>query len=267
MLQDQRDAGKYKYSTASYRSRMFTVTKKIRLRIIHDVQELNKVTIRDAALPLRVDDFAESHVGHAIYGLADLFSGYDGRTLAVASWPLTTFNSLIGPSRLTVLLQGVTNSVPEFQRCAVHTLGEDTPENSDAFIDDITIKGPRSEYNDEELTPGIRRFVYEYLTMLDRILVRFITAGITVSGWKFILATPKLGIVGTIVSKEGWHLGHGLVNKILNWPEPTSVTDVCGFLGTAGVGRKWIQGFSLIAKPLTLLTRGTDREFLFDDYA
>jgi hypothetical protein len=146
-------------------------------------------------------------------------------------------------------------------------LDEDAPENSDAFIDDITVKGPRSDYNNEEIAPGIRRFVYEYLTTLDRILVRFITAGITASGWKFILATPKLGIVGTTVSKEGWHLGHGLVNKILNWPVPTCVTDVRGFLGTAGVGRKWIKGFSIIAKPLTLLTRGTEREFLFDEEA
>ena len=79
MLQEQRDAGKYEYSTASYRSRIFTVAKKDPgIRIIHDVQELNKVTIRDSALPPRVDDFAESHVGHVVYGLADLFSGYDG---------------------------------------------------------------------------------------------------------------------------------------------------------------------------------------------
>ena len=74
--------------------------------------------------------------------------------------------------------------------------------------------------------PGIRRFVYEYLTTLDRILVRFITTGITVSGWKFVLATLKLGIVGMTVSREGWHLSHGLANKILKWPEPVNVTDV-----------------------------------------
>ena len=98
------------------------------------------------------------------------------------SRPLTTFNSLIGPSRLTVLPQGATNSVPEFQRCAVHTLDEDTPGNSDAFIDDITVKGPRSDYDNEEIVPGIRKFVYEYLTTLDRILFRFITAGIMASG-------------------------------------------------------------------------------------
>jgi hypothetical protein len=267
MMIERRDAGKYEYSTTSYRSRIFPVTKKSRLHVVHNVQELNKVTIRDSALPPRVDDFTESHVGHVIYGLADLFSGYDGWILAVESRPLMTFNSLIGLNRLMVLPQGATNSVPEFQRCALHTLDEDTPQNSDAFINDITVKGPRSDYNNEELALGIRRFVYEYLMTLDRILVRFITAGITVSGWKFILATPKLGIVGTTVSKEGWHLSHGLAYKILKWPDPTCIAEVRGFLSTAGIGRKWIKGFSLIAKPLMLLTRGADQEFYLDDCA
>ena len=41
----ERDAGKYEYSTASYRSQIFPVTKKSGLRVVHDVQELNKVTI------------------------------------------------------------------------------------------------------------------------------------------------------------------------------------------------------------------------------
>ena len=87
MLIEQRDTGKYEYSTASYRSRIFPVTKKAGLRMVHDVQELNKVTIQDSTLPPRVDDFAESHVGHVIYGLADLFSGYDGQILAIESRP------------------------------------------------------------------------------------------------------------------------------------------------------------------------------------
>ena len=36
------------------------------------------------------------------------------------------------------------------------------------------------------------------------------------------------------------------------------------FPGTTGIGRKWIKGFSLIAKPLMLLTCGPEREFFFD---
>jgi len=48
------------------------------IRLVANVQELNKVTVHDAGLPPRTDDFAESFVSHVIYGLADLFSGSDG---------------------------------------------------------------------------------------------------------------------------------------------------------------------------------------------
>jgi len=67
MLLDQKAAGKYEYSTASYRSRIFTVSKpKGGICLVADVQELNRVTVRDAGLPPRTDDFAESFVGHVI---------------------------------------------------------------------------------------------------------------------------------------------------------------------------------------------------------
>jgi len=239
MLLDQKAAGKYKYSTASYRSRIFAVEKpKGGIRIVADVQELNRVTVRDASLPPRTDDFAESFVGHVIYGLANLFSGYDGWKLAVVSRPLTTFTCLIGPLRSCVLPQGATNSLPEFQRCTTHTLQEEIPENGNVFVDDVGLKGPTSTYNNSEIAPGIRRFVYKYATTLDRFLMRFIQAGIMASGSKMVLATPRLHIVGTIVSKE------------------------------ASVGRKWIRGFSLIAKPLTLLTKtAVQRQFFFSKEA
>jgi len=269
MLLDQKATGKYKYSTASYHSRIFAVEKpKGGIHIVADVQELNRVTVHDASLPPRTDDFAESFVGHVIYGLANLFSGYDGRKLAVVSRPLTTFTCLIGPLRSCVLPQGATNSLPEFQRCMTHTLQEEIPKNGNVFVDDVGLKGPTLTYNNSEIAPGIRRFVYEYAMILDRFLMHFIQAGIMASGSKMVLATPCLHIVGTIVSKEGWHLEHGLVMKILNWGPLMSVTDVRSFLGTASVGRKWICGFSLIAKPLTLLTKtAVQRQFIFSKEA
>ena len=191
MLLEQKAAGKYEYSTASYQSRIFPVAKpKGGIRLVADVQELNRVTVRDAGLPPRTDDFAESFVGHAIYGLADLFSDYDGRRLAVTSRPLTTFSSLIGPLRSCVLPQGATNSLPEFQRCTTHTLQEEIPKNGGVFVDDVGLKGPTSTYQDGEVAPGIRRFVYEYASTLDRFFARFIEAGITAPGKKLVLATP-----------------------------------------------------------------------------
>ena len=224
--------------------------------MVADVQELNQVTVRDAGLPPRTDDFAEGFVGHVIYG-------FDRRRLAVTSRPLTTFSCLIGPLRSCVLPQGATNSLLEFQRCTTHALSDEIPKNGDIFVDDVGLKGPTSTYNEEEIAPRIRRYVYEYATTLDRFLTCFIEAGVTTSRKKLVLATLCLHIIGTIVSKDGWHLEHGLVTKILNWGPLTSVTDVRSFLGTAGVGRKWICGFSLIAKPLTLLTRTAVQRIFF----
>ena len=31
------------------------------------------------------------------------------------------------------------------------------------FLDNIGVKGPRSEYNSEEVAPGVRRFILEHL--------------------------------------------------------------------------------------------------------
>lgn len=76
MLTEQCNAGKFKYSMASYQSRIFTVEKKGGIWLVNDVQELNKVTVRDSALLPCPDDFAENTVGRVIYGLADLFAGY-----------------------------------------------------------------------------------------------------------------------------------------------------------------------------------------------
>ena len=45
------------------------------------------------------------------------------------------------------------------------------------------------------------------------------------------------------------------VKAILDWPRPQTVYDICSFLGLALYYRKFIRGFSQIAKLLTDLTR------------
>ena len=40
-----------------------------------------------------------------------------------------------------------------------------------------------------------------------------------------------------------------------NWEQPTTVTEVRSFLGLAGYYRRFIEGFSKIARPLHCLTR------------
>lgn len=64
LLTEKIAAGVYEPSQSSYRSRWFCVMKKSgKLRIVHDLQPLNRVTIRDAGLPPQLDDFVEPFAG------------------------------------------------------------------------------------------------------------------------------------------------------------------------------------------------------------
>ena len=78
IIKEQMSSGKYEPSSASYHLTFFTVEKKGgNLRVVHDLQPLDAVTVWDATLPPCVNNMIESFSGQAIYGLFDLKSGYD----------------------------------------------------------------------------------------------------------------------------------------------------------------------------------------------
>ena len=54
------------------------------------------------------------------------------------------------------------------------------------------------------------------------------------------------------------------VEAILNWKPPTRVTEIRSFLGLAGHYRKFVEGFSKIATPLTRSTR-KEEPFLWSE--
>ena len=241
---------------------MFAVAKKDGIRLVINLEELNAVTVQDSSLPPNVNEFAESFLGYSLYGLLDLFSGFDARWVSVKSRPLQAFHTPIGPRQQTTIVQGFTNSVQEFQRCVKHGL-KSVAEICDNFIDDCGVKGSSSRYNDEPISDNanIRQFVWEYVKNLDRVLGAMINTGVTASGIKAILAADRLRIVGTIVSLDGWIIQPSSVQKVLDWPLPESLSELRSFLGLAGVGRRWIKGYSLIAKPLTVLLRNPEESF------
>ena len=92
-------AGVYEPSDASYRSCWFCVPKKNgSLRLVHNLQPLNAVTIRNAAVPPFVDQFVKGIAGNSCYTMLDLLVGYDHRTLDISSCDVTSFQSPLGAS-------------------------------------------------------------------------------------------------------------------------------------------------------------------------
>ncbi|GJU55731.1 putative reverse transcriptase domain-containing protein, partial [Tanacetum coccineum] len=58
-----------------------------------------------------------------------------------------------------------------------------------------------------------------------------------------------------VIDSEGIHVDPAKIESIKDWTSPKSPTEIRQFLGLAGYYRRFIEGFSKIAKPMTKLTQ------------
>src|SRR6266850_8393053 len=89
-------AGVYEPSNSSYRSRWFCVVKDSRLRVVHSLELLNKVTIQHSGVTPTPDHLAEDFTCRACGATLNLYVSYDERILAESSGDLTTFQMPFG---------------------------------------------------------------------------------------------------------------------------------------------------------------------------
>ncbi|GJY82300.1 putative reverse transcriptase domain-containing protein [Tanacetum coccineum] len=66
---------------------------------------------------------------------------------------------------------------------------------------------------------------------------------------------PKVQFLGHVIDSEGIHVDPAKIESIKDWASPKSPTEIRQFLGLAGYYRRFIEGFSKIAKPMTKLTQ------------
>lgn len=182
-IKDKIASGTYEPSGSSYRSQWFCVPKKNgSFRIVHDLQPLNAITIKDAGVPPNVEPYAEHAAGRAIYTLGDLFTGFDHASVVAESRDLFTFQTPLGPHHLTCLPMGWTNSVAIFQGHVSFIL-QDEIDKAPPCLDDIPVLGPQTHYEQANGTyetipsnPKIRRFVWEHLVDVNRIFHQHVTS-------------------------------------------------------------------------------------------
>jgi hypothetical protein len=70
----------------------------------------------------------------------------------------------------------------------------------------------------------------------------------------------EVGFLGHVISAGGVSINPSKITSIPERKSPTNPTEVRAFLGLAGYYRKFVEGFSSIARPLTQLLR-KDKKF------
>jgi hypothetical protein len=199
----------------------------------------------------------------------DLYVGYDERLIAESSRDLTTFQTPYGALRLVTLPMGWTNSVPIFHDDVTFILQPEIPDFTIPYIDDVPVKGPRSQYELEDGTyetipenANIRRFVWEHFKNVNCIVQQMKYCGGTFSGTKLYLCVPRFMVIGHCCTYEGRIPDNSKVAAIKNWGPCSTLSEVRAFLGTVGVLRMFIRNFAHCAHHLVKLThKGATFEF------
>ena len=237
--------GFVKTSTSSWGAPVLFVKKKYgSLRLCIDYRQLNKVTIRNQYPLPRIDDLFDQLRGAKVFLKIDLRSGFHQLKVRREDVPKTTFRTRYGHYEFLVMPFGLTNAPAAFKDLMNRVFGPYLDKFVIVFIDDILVFSSSKEEHAKHL-----RIVLQTLRE-NQLYAKFIKC-------QFWL--DRVAFLGHVVSAEGISVDPQKIEAIVDWKPPTNVIEVRSFLGLAGYYRKFVEGFSKIATPLTKLTRKEEK--------
>ncbi|KAG8489273.1 hypothetical protein CXB51_017325 [Gossypium anomalum] len=175
-----------------------------------------------------------------MFSKIDLRSGYYQLRVKESDVLKTAFRTRYGHYEFLVMPFGLTNAPAIFMDLMNRIFRPYLDKFVVVFIDDILIYSHDETEHAEHL-----RTVLQILKD-NQLYAKF-------SKSEFWLR--EVGFLGHIVSGEGIKVDPSKISAIVDWKPPRNVLEVRSFLGLAGYYRRFVEGFSMIATPLTRLLR------------
>ncbi|XP_027932767.1 uncharacterized protein LOC114188377 [Vigna unguiculata] len=191
-----------------------------------DYRQLNKMTIKNKYPLPRIDDLMDQLNGSSMFSKIDLRSGYHQILVKADDVQKTAFRSRYGHYEYVVMPFGVTNA-------------------SAVFMD----------YMNRIFRPFVDMFV---VVFIDDILIYSRTQEEHAEHLRLVLGVLREKQLYAKLSKCEF------VEAVVKWESPKTATEIRSFVGLAGYYRRFIEGFSKIVAPLTLLTQ-KDQPFTWTD--
>jgi hypothetical protein len=131
---------------------------------------------------------------------------------------------------------GLTNAPAYFMNLMNKVFMEELYKFVVVFIDDILVYSKSVEEHEQHLRVVLGKL------RAHKLYAKF-------SKCEFWL--EKISFLGHILTTEGVVADLGNVETVSNWQQPTNVSEIRSFLGLAGSYRRFIEGFSKIARSMT----------------
>ncbi|GKA82193.1 putative reverse transcriptase domain-containing protein [Tanacetum coccineum] len=240
-LKELSDKGFIRPSSSPWGASILFVKKKDKsFRMCIDYRELNKLTVKNRYPLPRIDDLFDQLQGSSVYSKIDLRSGYHQLRVREEDIPKTAFRTRYGHYEFQVMPFGLTNAPAVFMDLMNRVCKPYLDKFVIVFIDDILIYSKNKQEHEEHL-----KLILELLKK-EELYAKF-------SKCEFWI--PKVQFLGHVIDSQGIHVDPAKIESIKDWASPKSPTEIRQFLGLAGYYRRFIEGFSKIAKPMTKLTQ------------
>ncbi|GJR87407.1 reverse transcriptase domain-containing protein [Tanacetum coccineum] len=205
-----------------------------------DYRELNKLTVKNRYPLPRIDDLFDQLQGSSIYSKIDLRSGYHQLRVREEDILKTAFRTRYGHYEFQVMPFGLTNAPAVFMDLMNRVCKPYLDKFVIVFIDDILIYSKSKKEHEGHLRQILK------LLKKEELYAKF-------SKCEFWI--PRVQFLGHVIDCQGIHVDPAKIESIKDWASPKTPTEIRQFLGLAGYYRRFIEGFSKIAKTMTKLTQ------------
>lgn len=218
---------------------LFTPKKDGGMRMVIDYREINKVTIRNGYPLPATEELFPIVQGAEYFSKIDLHSGYYQIRIAEQDREKTAFVTRYGSYEFLVLPMGLCNSPGTFMELMNSVFEKQLDKTVIVFLDDILVYSKTLEEHEQHLCE-----------VLDILRQNKLYAKMS----KCDLVRTEVDFLGHRVGREGLTQETAKTQAMIDWQQPTKKRQVQQFLGLANYYRKFVEGFSDIAAPLTRLT-------------
>ncbi|CAL9009554.1 unnamed protein product, partial [Prunus brigantina] len=190
---------------------LFVKKKDGTMRLCIDYRQLNKVTVRNKYPLPRIDDLFDQLKGAKVFSKIDLRSGYHQLRIREEDVPKTAFRTRYGHYEFLVMPFGLTNAPAAFMDLMNRVFRRYLDRFVIVFIDDILVysKSRKAHMKHLEIVLGTLR--------RRQLYAKF-------SKCQFWL--DRISFLGHVISAEGIYVDPQKIEAVMNWPQPTSVTEI-----------------------------------------
>jgi hypothetical protein len=219
LLQQHLDAGRIRPSSAAVGSGAFIIPKAdptVLPRWVNDYRQLNTNTVTDSFPIPRVNEILADIAQGKYFATIDMMNSFFQTRMHNDDVGLTTVNMPWGLYEWVVMPMGIKNAPAIHQRRVSIALQPWIGKICHAYIDDIAIWSRTLEEHEENVRTILKALTDNSLYCNPK---------------KTKLFSTEIRFLGHCISAKGIEADEGKADRIVNWPTPTSVKQVRGFLG------------------------------------